>query len=91
MTVDVVPQGALTVADLPEWSVAEFLDTPLAGGLVLRALVCRLGARRWQWSVCSLDGDESGALICAGLERTSAAARDTAAAELLKCLGDSVE
>jgi hypothetical protein len=91
MVVDLTSRDAPTGVDLPDWSAAEFLDTPFAGGLVLRALVCRLGARRWQWSVCSLDGDESGELICAGLERTSAAARDTAAAELMKCLGDSVE
>jgi hypothetical protein len=89
MIVDIAPHAA-TEVEFPEWSAAEFLDTPLADGLVLRALICRLGARKWQWSISSLRGDDSGELICAGLEKTSAAARETIASELMKCLDDAI-
>lgn len=73
--------------DLPlsEWSAAEVLDAPFADDQMLRAIVCRLGAHRWQWSVCSLDRDR-GELISIGTERTAAGARQTAADEIAKCL-----
>ena len=71
---------------LPEWTAAEVLDTPLPDHQTLRALVCRLGANRWQWSLSSLDGDERGELISAGVEQTAAAARQMATAEIAKCL-----
>lgn len=73
--------------DLPlsEWSAAEVLNAPLADDQMLRAVVCRLDAHRWQWSVCSLDRDH-GELISIGTERTAAAARQTAADEIAKCL-----
>jgi hypothetical protein len=87
MTSDTVPDDAKIVAELPAWKTAEFLDMPGAGGAVLRALVCRLGADKWHWSISSLER-ESGALICSGLEKTLAAARETAGSELAKCLDD---
>jgi len=73
MIVDTVPRTAIDI-DLTGWAAADFLDIPHADGLVLRALVCRLGAGKWQWTVSSLDGD-SGELICTGIEKTSAGAR----------------
>jgi|HubBroStandDraft_4_1064222.scaffolds.fasta_scaffold261254_2 hypothetical protein len=88
MIVDTLPRAAVDV-DLADWSAAEFLDAPQADGLALRALICRLGAGKWQWSITSLDGD-SGALICAGLEKTIAEARETAASELVKCLENPI-
>ncbi|HXC29788.1 MAG TPA: hypothetical protein VNV38_17660 [Stellaceae bacterium] len=71
---------------LAEWSAAEVLDTPLAHDQTLRAIVLRLGAHKWQWSVSSIDGDESGELISAGIEKTAAAARETATSEIAKCV-----
>lgn len=70
---------------LPEWSAAEVLDAPFADDQMLRAIVCRLGAHRWQWSVSSLDRDR-GELISLGIEKTAAAARRTATDEIAKCL-----
>jgi hypothetical protein len=77
--------------DLPllEWSAAEVLDAPFADDQTLRAMVCRLGAHRWQWSVCSLDSDR-GELISVGIEKTAAAARQTATVEIAKCLEDAI-
>jgi hypothetical protein len=72
--------------DLPDWSAAEVLDAPLPDDQTLRAVVCRLGAHRWQWSLSSLDGDERGELISAGVAKTAAAAREMATAEITKCL-----
>jgi hypothetical protein len=69
------------------WSAAEFLDMP-ASGLVLRAMICRVGDGKWQWSIMSIEGDSEGRLICAGLEKTIGDARLTAAAELDNCIHD---
>jgi hypothetical protein len=88
MPLDTAPRASIDV-DLLDWSAAEFLDTPHADGLILRALVCRLGAGKWQWSISSLDGG-NGALICAGFEKTIAEARETAASELIKCLENPI-
>lgn len=74
---------------LHEWSAAEVLDTPLADDQKLRAIVCRLGAHRWQWTVSSLDRDR-GELISVGIERTAAAARHTATVEITKCLESGI-
>jgi hypothetical protein len=90
MTVDTIPYVAGTTADdLGEWLPAELQDLPLGDGSILRALICRLGAGKWQWSISSLDG-ESGELICTGVERTSARARQTVASELTKCLENAI-
>ena len=90
MVVDTASSAARAIdADLSEWSAAEFIDAPLADGLVLRALVCRLGAGRWQWSISSLEGD-SGELICVGIESSVAGARRTAASEIVKCLENPI-
>lgn len=70
---------------LLEWSAAEVLDAPFADDQLLRAMVCCLGAHRWQWSVCSLERDR-GEMISVGIERTAAAARQTATVEIIKCL-----
>jgi hypothetical protein len=72
---------------LPQWSAAEFLDMPYADGLVLRALICRLGAGKWQWSITSIDGDR-GELIGIGTDKTVMEARSSAASELDKCIRD---
>ena len=74
--------------DLSEWSTAEFLDVQLSDGLVLRALVCQLGAGEWQWTISSIEGDR-GDLICAGKEQSAISARLMARSELAKCLEDS--
>jgi hypothetical protein len=86
MAVDIAPRAS-GGARLSEWSAAEFADTLFADGLVLRALICRLGVGEWQWSISSLDGDR-GELICIGTEKSSAKARRTVASEMAKCLED---
>jgi hypothetical protein len=85
MTSDADPRAMMNLK-LPAWSAAKFLDMQV-GGVTLRALICRLGAGKWHWSIISLEGD-GGALICAGLERTLATARETVSVELAKCLDD---
>ena len=82
---DLVDPARADDAQLHEWSAAEVLDAPLADDQTLRAMVCRLGANRWQWTVSSLDHDR-GELISVGIERTAAAARQTATVEIAKCL-----
>ena len=82
---DVAEPARADDLSLHEWSAAEVLDAPLAADQTLRAMVCRLGAHRWQWSVSSLDHDR-GELISVGVERTAAAARHTATVEITKCL-----
>jgi hypothetical protein len=74
---------------VPQWSAAEILDTPLPDNTTLRALVCRLSAGRWQWSILSL-GRDCGELICSGIEHSAIAARETVAAEIVKCLEDPI-
>lgn len=76
-----------TAFTLPRWSAAEFLDTPYADRLLLRAVICRLGPARWQWSIMSI-GKDSGELISQGTERTVVEARQTAAAEIDMCIRD---
>jgi hypothetical protein len=69
----------------PQWAAAELLDIPYADGLLLRAVICRLSAGKWQWSVMSI-GDDCGELIGLGLENSGAAARQTVASEIDKCI-----
>jgi hypothetical protein len=76
-----------TAFTLPQWSAAEFLDMAYSDGLLLRALICRLTPRKWQWSVMSIDG-ERGELIGIGTEGSLAEARAAAASELDKCMRD---
>jgi hypothetical protein len=90
MIVDLDTSSRVIGADFAEWSAAEVLDTPFSDGLTLRALVCRLGAGKWQWSISSLDG-ERGELIGIGLESSLAAARVTATAEIAKCLDNPID
>jgi hypothetical protein len=85
MIVDIANPSHPVELDLPEWSSAEILDTPLTDDSRLRALVCRLGGGRWQWSISAIDGDR-GELISIGIEKNAAAARSTAASEIAKCL-----
>jgi hypothetical protein len=70
---------------LPQWSVAEFLDVPYAEGPVLRAMICRLGAGKWQWSVMTVARD-CGELISIGTESSVTEARRAAASEIDKCI-----
>jgi len=77
-----------TEFNLPQWSAAEFLDIPYADGLLLRALICRLGAGKWQWSVMTISAHDGGELISVGTEKTVGQARLTAASELDKCIRD---
>ena len=72
---------------LPHWSAAEYLDMPFVDGTILRALICRLGAGKWQWTILSIDG-ENGDVIGIGATKTVAEARLTAASELDKCTRD---
>jgi hypothetical protein len=88
MTIETVSRSDIGVG-LSDWSAAEFLDMPLADGNILRALVCRLGAGRWQWSISSMHAD-SGELISIGVENSVAAARRVAASEIEKCLDSAV-
>lgn len=85
MIIDLEDRSATTEVSSPEWSAAEILDTPLSGNLTLRALVCRLAASKWQWSILSLDA-ESGAVISTGVEKSIAAARQMATSEIAKCI-----
>ncbi len=89
MTVDVTNAPAHELS-LPEWSAAEVLDTPLAEEEVLRAVVCRVAAGKWHWSVSSL-GSERGELISAGVAKSAAAARSTAASEIAKCIESALD
>ena len=72
---------------LPSWAPAEFLDTPYEDGTTLRAIICRLGPKSWQWSIMSI-GREHGELIGSGVEPNVNAARRIAATEIDKCLQD---
>jgi len=90
MIIDLDMSSRSVAADLAEWSAAEVLDTPFSDGLTLRALVCRLSAGKWQWSIISLDGD-NGELISIGLEKSLAAARAMATAEVAKCLDNPID
>ena len=74
---------------LPEWCAAEFFDMPLSDDVKLRALVCYLGASKWQWSVVSLEGDR-GELISIGVKDSAAAARATALSEITKCVENAI-
>jgi hypothetical protein len=87
MIVDIINPSRRIELDRREWAAAEVLDTPVSGKLVLRALVCRLSASKWQWSIGSYEG-ERGELISAGIETTAAAARQMATSEIAKCLED---
>jgi hypothetical protein len=75
---------------LPQWSAAEVLDTPFSDNLTLRALVCRLAAAQWQWSILSIDG-ERGELISIGVAPSLSAARIAAASEIAKCVESAIE
>jgi hypothetical protein len=83
----IIEAPATTQFSLPSWAVAEFLDTPFADGLMLRAVICRLGPGRWQWSILSI-ADDRGELISLGTAPTITAARQTAAGEIEKCIHD---
>ncbi|HTW54032.1 MAG TPA: hypothetical protein VME45_19250 [Stellaceae bacterium] len=83
---DLASSACADSLDLPAWAAAEVLDAPLPDDQTLRAVVCRLGAHKWQWSLTSLDGDERGELICAGIAKSAAAAREMATVEIAKCL-----
>ena len=85
----IIEAPAATEFALPSWTAAEFLDTPYANGLMLRALICRLAPSRWQWSIMSIAADR-GELIGLGVERTIGAARRTAAGEIEKCIQDAL-
>jgi hypothetical protein len=90
MIVDLDMSARALSGDLTEWSAAEVLDTAFSDGLTLRALVCRLGAGKWQWSISALGGDR-GELIGTGLEKSLAAARATAVTEIAKCLDNPLD
>jgi hypothetical protein len=87
MAVDVISAVQAPQLDLPEWSASEFLDVQLSDGLVLRVLVCRLEAGKWQWTISTIDGDR-GDLICTGTEQSAIGAHLMATTELAKCLED---
>ena len=72
---------------LPAWSAAEFLDTPFVDRLTLRAVICRLGPGRWQWIIMNI-GKGYGEIIAVGTEASVMEARQTAAAEIEKCVQD---
>ena len=84
---NVIETTSRTDFALPAWSAAEFLDTAYENGLMLRAVICRLGPGQWQWSVMTLANDR-GELISTGMERSIANARQTAASEIEKCIQD---
>jgi hypothetical protein len=85
MIIDIERPSRAAGVDLPDWSAAEVLDAPLPDQLTLRAVVLRVGAHKWQWSISSLDGDR-GEQISAGIEKSAAAARLMATSEIAKCL-----
>jgi hypothetical protein len=90
MIVDIDTARRAANLDSLEWSAAQVCDTPFAGGLTLRAMVCRLATGNWQWSVISLAGDQ-GELISNGTTNSAAAAQRMAMDEVAKCLGDPLE
>jgi len=90
MIVDLEMSPRSVYTDPVEWLAAEVLDTPSSDGRMLRALVCRLAAGKWQWSISSLDSDR-GELISTGLEESLASARATATAEIGKCLDSPLD
>ena len=89
MTVDVTTDTAPELS-LPKWSEAEILDMPLADEELLRAVVCRVGAGKWHWSISSL-GSERGELISAGIAKSAEAARSTVASEIAKCVESALD
>jgi len=89
MTVDVTTDTAPELS-LPKWSEAEILDMPLAHEELLRAVVCRVGAGKWHWSISSL-GSERGELISAGIAKSAEAARSTVASEIAKCVESALD
>lgn len=86
---DVIHSARADDLRLPHWSDAEVLDAPLAHDQTLRAVVLRLGLRKWQWTISAIDRDR-GELISVGIEKTAAAARETATVEITKCLEDAL-
>ena len=90
MIIDLENPSRTAGVDLPEWSTAEVLDTPLSDSLKLRALICRLGAGKWQWSVSSIEGDR-GELISSGIEKSATDARVMAMSEITKCVENALE
>jgi|HubBroStandDraft_3_1064219.scaffolds.fasta_scaffold592146_2 hypothetical protein len=90
MIVNIGIRSRAAELDLPEWSAAEVLDAPLPNDLMLRAIVCRAEAGKWQWSVSSLEGDR-GELISTGLAESAAAARLMATSEIAKCVENPIE
>lgn len=92
MTILVEPQAPAANPgwpDLAPWSAAEFLDAPFSDEVTLRALVCRAGAGKWQWSIISLRNG-GGEMICCGVEKSTGAARTAVAAEMAKCLENAI-
>ena len=87
MIIDLERRPQTTGMSLPEWAAAEVLDTPLADDSLLRAVICRLAAGKWQWSILSIEA-ERGALISSGVEKSIAAARQAATCEIAKCIED---
>jgi hypothetical protein len=83
----IVEAPAATGFTLPSWAAAEFLDTPYDERLMLRAVICRVGPRRWQWIVMSI-AEDRGEVISLGTEASIAAARRTAASEIEKSIQD---
>jgi hypothetical protein len=90
MIVDTEQTSRVASLRLPEWSAAEILDTSLSEDLKLRAIVCRLSAGKWQWSITSFDRERA-ELISAGVERSIGAARSMATAEIAKCVESAID
>lgn len=84
----IVEAPTATEFALPSWAAAEFLDTPYTDRLMLRAVICRLAPRRWQWMVMSI-AENRGEVISLGTAANVGAARRTAAAEIEKCIQDA--
>ena len=66
------------------WLYAEIQDVPFVEGVIVRAIVCRIGIAIWQWSVVAMDGDR-GELISIGTMPDKVSARRAAASEVGKC------
>ena len=75
---------------LPKWAAAEILDMPVAEEEFLRAVIHRMDAGKWHWSISS-QGMERGELISSGIEESAAAARAMAISEIAKCVESALD
>lgn len=90
MLIDLENPARTAALDVTEWSPAEVLDASLPDDLLLRAIVFRVDAGQWQWSLSAVDHGR-GELISSGFEHSAAAARAMATSEIAKCIASPLD